>query len=48
MSDAMAVAWRWNATFVAHLPPFKATGKPVTMTGMTIYYMVGALAFLVR
>lgn len=38
--NRVAVAWRWTGTFLADLPPFKATGKPVSMTGITIYYMV--------
>ena len=38
--NRVAVAWRWTGTFAADLPPFKATGKPVSMTGITIYYMV--------
>jgi len=39
--NRIAVAWTWKGTFTADLPPFKATGKPVSMSGMTIYYMDG-------
>ena len=37
----VAVAWRWTGTFRADLPGFKATGKQVTTSGVTIYSMDG-------
>ena len=39
--NRVAVAWHWTGTFLADMPPFKATGKVVSMTGITIYYMEG-------
>jgi len=40
--NRVAVAWTWKGTFLADLPPYKATGKPVTTSGVTIYYMEGS------
>ena len=37
----IVVAWRWTGTFLADLPDFTATGKPVKTSGITIYYMNG-------
>ncbi|MDP1952429.1 MAG: ester cyclase, partial [Betaproteobacteria bacterium] len=39
--NRIAVAWRWTGTFLADLPGFKATGKPVKTSGITNYYMKG-------
>jgi predicted ester cyclase len=39
--NRVAVAWKWKGTFTGDMPPFKATHKPVTMSGITIYYMEG-------
>lgn len=39
--NRIAVAWRWTGTFLADMPGFKATGKPVTTSGITIYDMKG-------
>lgn len=38
----VAVAWRWEGTFLADLPGFPATGKPVRASGITIYTTEGS------
>jgi steroid delta-isomerase-like uncharacterized protein len=35
--DAIAVTWRWAATHLGDLPGFPATGKPLQMSGITVY-----------
>ena len=37
----VAMAWRWKGTFLADLPGFTATGKPVHTSGITIYHTDG-------
>ncbi len=37
----VAVSWTWTGTFLADTPGFKATGKPVKTSGITIYSMSG-------
>jgi steroid delta-isomerase-like uncharacterized protein len=37
----VAVSWHWTGTFLADLPGFAATGKPVKTSGITMYYMEG-------
>ena len=37
----VAVAWHWTGTFVADMAGFKAHGRPVQTSGITIYYMAG-------
>jgi steroid delta-isomerase-like uncharacterized protein len=34
----VAVTWRWTATHTRDYPGFPATGKPITMSGATVYY----------
>lgn len=33
----VAVAWKWTATHLGDFPGFPATGKPLAMSGLTIY-----------
>ena len=35
--DAIAIAWRWDATHTSDLGGFAATGARLTMLGLTIY-----------
>jgi len=35
--DALAVSWTWRATHLGDLPGFPATGRRITMSGMTSY-----------
>ncbi len=39
--NRVAVTWRWSGTFLADLPGFPATGKPVHTSGITIYSVDG-------
>lgn len=39
--DAVVISWFWNATHLADMPGFPATGKPLKMSGITIYYFEG-------
>jgi steroid delta-isomerase-like uncharacterized protein len=36
----IAVAWTWKGTHLGDLPGMPATGKPLNMTGLTIYDFV--------
>ena len=36
--DRIAVAWTWHGTHLGDLPGLPATGKEITMSGLTIYY----------
>jgi steroid delta-isomerase-like uncharacterized protein len=36
--DGVAVTWLWSATHLGDLPGFPASGKPLKMSGATIYY----------
>lgn len=36
--DRVAVTWLWTGTHTGDYPGFPATGKPITMSGATIYY----------
>jgi steroid delta-isomerase-like uncharacterized protein len=38
-SDAIAVTWHWTGTHLGDLPGLPATGKQITMTGATVYYI---------
>ena len=40
-SDRIAVAWTWQGTHLGDLPGLPATGKAITMSGLTIYYFEG-------
>ncbi|WP_204114329.1 ester cyclase [Shimia biformata] len=37
----IAVAWDWTGTHLGDLPDIPATGKPISMTGLTIYEFDG-------
>ncbi len=39
--DQIAVTWRWAATHQGDIPGFPATGKPIRMSGMTVYRFEG-------
>ncbi|MEE2526091.1 ester cyclase [Hyphobacterium sp. HN65] len=41
--DAIAVSWNWQGTHLGPVAGFEATGKIITMTGMTIYGFEGGL-----
>lgn len=41
--ERAAIAWRWSATHLGDLPGFPASGKTISMTGMTIYYIADGL-----
>jgi steroid delta-isomerase-like uncharacterized protein len=36
--DAVAVTWLWSATHTGDYPGFPATGRPISMSGATVYY----------
>ena len=38
----VAVAWTWTATHMGNFPGFPATGRPLSMSGLTIYDFDGA------
>lgn len=35
--DAVVITWSWTATHLGDIPGFPATGKPIEMTGVTLY-----------
>ena len=39
--DRVAVAWTWVGTHLGDLPEIHATGKHITMTGLTLYSFDG-------
>lgn len=39
----VAVAWHWSGTHLGDLPGLPASGRPITMTGLTVYMFDGAL-----
>ncbi len=39
--DAVVVTWFWTATHAGDIPGFPASGKPITMSGATVYYFEG-------
>lgn len=39
--DSVAVAWAWAGTHLGDLPGLPATGRPLKMTGLTIYSFDG-------
>lgn len=39
--DRIAVSWRWQGIHLGDLPDLPATGRAITMTGLTIYYFDG-------
>ena len=36
--DAVVMTWLWNATHLADIPGFAATGKAIQMSGATTYF----------
>ena len=34
----MVATWRWQGTHKGDIPGFPASGKYITMSGMTVYY----------
>ena len=39
--DRVAVSWTWRGTHLGDLPGFPASGRPLTMSGLTIYFFEG-------
>lgn len=39
--NAVVMTWLWTGTHQGDLPGFPASGKPVTMSGATVYYFAG-------
>lgn len=37
----VAVAWTWMGTHLGDLPGFPASGRPLSMSGLTVYYFDG-------
>jgi len=37
----VAVAWTWTGTHLGDLPGFPASGRPMTMSGLTVYHFDG-------
>jgi steroid delta-isomerase-like uncharacterized protein len=37
-ADKAVATWHWSATHAGDYPGFPATGKPITMSGATLYY----------
>jgi steroid delta-isomerase-like uncharacterized protein len=37
--DAVAMTWLWHGTHQGDLPNFPATGRPIEMSGATVYYL---------
>jgi len=35
--DRIAVSWHWTGTHAGDLPGFPASGRPIRMTGITVY-----------
>jgi len=40
--EGVAITWLWSATHLGDLPGFRATGKPIAISGATIYRFDGA------
>jgi predicted ester cyclase len=40
--ETVAVTWAWGATHAGDIPGFPATGKPVKMSGATVYFLDSA------
>jgi len=36
--DGVMISWDWSATHQGDIPGFPATGRPITMSGATIYH----------
>ncbi|WP_127111660.1 ester cyclase [Shimia sediminis] len=39
--DRIAMTWRWSGTHLGDLPGLPASGAPIRMTGITVYYFQG-------
>ena len=39
--DAVVMTWLWAATHRGDIPGFPATGKPIRMSGATVYFFEG-------
>src|SRR5438105_546551 len=39
--SAVVVTWFWTATHTGDLPGFPASGRAITMSGVTVYYFDG-------
>jgi steroid delta-isomerase-like uncharacterized protein len=39
--DRVAVSWTWRGTHLGDLPGFPASGRPLAMSGLTIYFFEG-------
>ena len=39
--NAVVMTWLWSATHKGDIPGFAATGKPIKMSGATVYYFEG-------
>jgi len=39
--DRVAVSWSWEGTHLGDMPGLPATGRPIRMTGLTIYSFSG-------
>jgi predicted SnoaL-like aldol condensation-catalyzing enzyme len=39
--NAVVVTWSWTGTHRGDLPGFPASGRPITMSGITVYYSTG-------
>jgi steroid delta-isomerase-like uncharacterized protein len=37
----VVVTWLWKATYMGDIPGLPATGRPVSMSGATVYYFEG-------
>lgn len=40
--DQVAAAWRWSGTHLGDIPGFPASGRKITMSGLTIYAFEGS------
>jgi steroid delta-isomerase-like uncharacterized protein len=39
--NGVVMTWHWTGTHLGDMPGFPATGKPIQMTGATVYYFEG-------
>ena len=43
-NDAVVVSWFWHGTHLGEIAGFPPTGKPIRMSGITIYYFDDTIA----